>query len=156
MTDETNRNQHASIPPTPEQPPAPYVGQPGQQAGPSPADPSAYYAAQPTYGQPAPQPVYAAGPAPLTQLTGGMKFGWLVVGFLLGIGGIVLAWLTNVDKCPHVKSEALKFAIIGFVIWIVLQFIFGMIVFGTISAAMYGLMNSVDMGSYNYGYHGSW
>ena len=45
---------------------------------------------------------------------------------------------------------------IGFVIWIVLQFIFGMIVFGTISAAMYGLMNSVDMGSYNYGYHGSW
>ena len=60
------------------------------------------------------------------------------------------------DKMPQVKSDALKFAIIGFVIWIVLQFIFGMIVFGTISAAMYGLMNSVDMGSYNYGYHGSW
>ena len=34
-------------------------------------------------------------------------------------------------RCP-------QFAIIGFVIWIVLQFIFGMIVFGTISAAMYG------------------
>ena len=59
-------------------------------------------------------------------------------------------------KMPQGKSDALKFAIIGFVIWIVLQFIFGMIVFGTISAAMYGLMNSVDMGSYNYGYHGSW
>ena len=91
MTDEMNHNQHASDHPTPEQPPAPYVGQPGQQAGPFPADHFAYYAAQPTYGQPAPQPVYAAGPAPLTQLTGGMKFGWLVVGFLLGIGGIVLA-----------------------------------------------------------------
>ena len=78
------------------------------------------------------------------------------VGALLGIPGIIIAWLVNVDKMPQVKSDALKFAIIGFVIWIVLQFIFGMIVFGTISAAMYGLMNSVDMGSYNYGYHGSW
>ena len=72
------------------------------------------------------------------QLTGGMKFAWLVVGALLGIPGIIIAWLVNVDKMPQVKSDALKFAIIGFVIWIVLQFIFGMIVFGTISAAMYG------------------
>ena len=67
------------------------------------------------------------------------------MGALLGIPGIIIAWLVNVDKMPQVKSDALKFAIIGFVIWIVLQFIFGMIVFGTISAAMYGLMNSVDM-----------
>ena len=57
---------------------------------------------------------------------------------------------------PQVKSDALKFAIIGFVIWIVLQFIFGMIVFGTISRDVRAVMNSVDMGSYNYGYHGSW
>ena len=115
---------------------------------------------QPSMGQqvpPAqPQPQAFYPPAPLMQLTGGMKFAWLVVGALLGIPGIIIAWLVNVDKMPQVKSDALKFAIIGFVIWIVLQFIFGMIVFGTISAAMYGLMNSVDMGSYNYGYHGSW
>ena len=119
---------------------------------------------QPSMGQQVPpaqpqpqQPMYGAPqPAPLMQLTGGMKFAWLVVGALLGIPGIIIAWLVNVDKMPQVKSDALKFAIIGFVIWIVLQFIFGMIVFGTISAAMYGLMNSVDMGSYNYGYHGSW
>ena len=108
------------------------------------------------YGAPQPQPQAFYPPAPLMQLTGGMKFAWLVVGALLGIPGIIIAWLVNVDKMPQVKSDALKFAIIGFVIWIVLQFIFGMIVFGTISAAMYGLMNSVDMGSYNYGYHGSW
>ena len=113
---------------------------------------------QPSMGQQVPpaQPQAFYPPAPLMQLTGGMKFAWLVVGALLGIPGIIIAWLVNVDKMPQVKSDALKFAIIGFVIWIVLQFIFGMIVFGTISAAMYGLMNSVDMGSYNYGYHGSW
>ena len=149
MTDEMNHNQHASDHPTPEQPPAPYVGQPGQQAGPFPADHFAYYAAQPTYGQPAPQPVYAAGPAPLTQLTGGMKFGWLVVGFLLGIGGIVLAWLTDVDKCPHVKSEALKFAIIGFVVQIVLGIVLGLTMGALFTAAV-----SSAMGGYGYGYHG--
>ena len=123
----------------------------GQQVPPPQPQPQ-----QPMYGAPQPQPQAFYPPAPLMQLTGGMKFAWLVVGALLGIPGIIIAWLVNVDKMPQVKSDALKFAIIGFVIWIVLQFIFGMIVFGTISAAMYGLMNSVDMGSYNYGYHGSW
>ena len=63
-----------------------------------------------------PQPVYP--PAPLMQLTGGMKFGWLVVGALLGIPGIIIAWLANADKVAQVKSDALKFSIIGFVIWI--------------------------------------
>ena len=112
--------------------------------------------------QPQPQPMYAPQPqpcyppAPLMQLTGGMKFAWLVVGALLGIPGIIIAWLVNADKMPQVKSDALKFAIIGFVIWIVLQFIFGMVLFGTISAAMYGLMGSFDASSYGYGYHGSW
>ena len=33
---------------------------------------------------------------------------------LLGIPGIIIAWLVNVDKMPQVKSDALKFAIIGF------------------------------------------
>ena len=165
MTDEQNNQQPLQ--------PTPPEAAPQQQAGASVPDSAgsqmpAYQQAapyqqppmnqhvppQPMYGAPQPQPVYA--PAPLMQLTGGMKFAWLVVGALMGIPGIIIAWLVNVDKMPQVKSDALKFAIIGFVIWIVLQFIFGMIVFGTISAAMYGLMNSVDMGSYNYGYHGSW
>lgn len=160
--DTNNTEQGAPVPPVPEpsepvaQPVPPAQPQPQPQQPPMgqqmpPQQP--YQAPQPTY-QPQPQPMYM--PAPLMQLTGGMKFAWLVVGALLGIPGIIIAWLVNVDKMPQVKSDALKFAIIGFVIWIVLQFIFGMIVFGTISAAMYGLMNSVDMGSYNYGYHGSW
>ena len=78
-----------------------------------------------------------------------MKFGWLVVGFLLGIGGIVLACLTNVDKCPHVKSEALKFAIIGFVVQIVLGIVLGLTMGALFTAAV-----SSAMGGYGYGYHG--
>ena len=145
MADDT-KNTDSGTPQQPDaapQPPATPPTEPLPQQQPSmgqqvpPAQPQPQ---QPMYGAPQPQPQAFYPPAPLMQLTGGMKF----------------AWLVNVDKMPQVKSDALKFAIIGFVIWIVLQFIFGMIVFGTISAAMYGLMNSVDMGSYNYGYHGSW
>ena len=149
MADDT-KNTDSGIPQQPDaapQPPATPPTEPLPQQQPSMGQ-------QVPPAQPQPQAFYP--PAPLMQLTGGMKFAWLVVGALLGIPGIIIAWLVNVDKMPQVKSDALKFAIIGFVIWIVLQFIFGMIVFGTISAAMYGLMNSVDMGSYNYGYHGSW
>ena len=161
MADDT-KNTDSGTPQQPDaapQPPATPPTEPLPQQQPSmgpqvpPAQPQPQ---QPMYGAPQPQPQAFYPPAPLMQLTGGMKFAWLVVGALLGIPGIIIAWLVNVDKMPQVKSDALKFAIIGFVIWIVLQFIFGMIVFGTISAAMYGLMNSVDMGSYNYGYHGSW
>lgn len=101
---------------------------------------------QPMYSQ-STQPVYA--PAPLTHLTGGMKFGWFVVGALVGIGGIVLAWLTNVDKIPSVKSEALKFSIIGFVVWIVLGIIMSMLIGGLITAALAGAMGSA--GYYDYG-----
>ena len=143
MADDT-KNTDSGTPQQPDaapQPPATPPTEPLPQQQPSmgqqvpPAQPQPQ---QPMYGAPQPQPQAFYPPAPLMQLTGGMKFA------------------VNVDKMPQVKSDALKFAIIGFVIWIVLQFIFGMIVFGTISAAMYGLMNSVDMGSYNYGYHGSW
>lgn len=111
---------------------------------------------QPMYGAPQPQPQAWYPPAPLMQLTGGMKFAWLVVGALLGIPGIIIAWLVNVDKMPQVKSDALKFSIIGFVIWIVLGFLLGLLITGAISAAIYGMMGSMDMGSYGYGYHGSW
>lgn len=134
--------QQPSVAPQPQQPPM------GQPVPPQPQPQPQYYSAP----QPQPQPFYP--PAPLMQLTGGMKFAWLVVGALLGIPGIIIAWLVNVDKMPQVKSDALKFAIIGFVIWIVLQFILGMILFGAVSAAVYGMAGS--MGGYDYGYHGSW
>ena len=145
MADDT-KNTDSGTPQQPDaapQPPATPPTEPLPQQQPSmgqqvpPAQPQPQ---QPMYGAPQPQPQAFYPPAPLMQLTGGMKFAWLVVGALLGIPGIIIAWLVNVDKMPQVKSDALKFAIIGFVIW----------------AAMYGLMNSVDMGSYNYGYHGSW
>lgn len=72
----------------------------------------------PTYQTAAPMP------APqLTQLTGGQKFGWLVVGFLGSIIGMLLAWLVNIDKAPQVKSDAIKFSVIGFVISIVIQIV---------------------------------
>lgn len=132
-----------------QQPPAAHQVPPAQpQPQPQPQ--------QPMYGAPQPQPQAWYPPAPLMQLTGGMKFAWLVVGALLGIPGIIIAWLVNVDKMPQVKSDALKFSIIGFVIWIVLGFLLGLLITGAISAAIYGMMGSMDMGSYGYGYHGSW
>ncbi len=105
---------------------------------------------QPMYGAPQPQAAYL--PAPLMQLTGGMKFAWLVVGALLGIPGIIIAWLVNVDKMPQVKSDALKFAIIGFVIWIVLGIVMGLVVGGLITTAVAGALGSYG-GSYGHGFY---
>ena len=140
----------SQVPVTPEPPaqPAPAPApQPQPQAEQMPPQQQPVYAPQP-------QPVYP--PAPLMQLTGGMKFAWLVVGALLGIPGIIISWLVNVDKMPQVKSDALKFAVIGFVIWIVLQVILGMVIFGTISAAIYGMMGSMDYGYGSYGHGSMW
>ena len=110
---------------------------------------------QPPTGQQMPpqqQPMYM--PAPLMQLTGGMKFGWFVVGALMGIPGIVISWLVNVDKLPQVKSEALKWTIIGFVVWIVLGILISLAIGGMITALVAGAMGSA--GYYGYDYHGSW
>ena len=150
MTDEQNNQPMQPMQPTqPTQPTPPeaasqHVGAPfpdsgaqqvppHQQAAPYQQPPMGQQMPpQPVYGAPQPQPVYA--PAPLMQLTGGMKFAWLVVGALMGIPGIIIAWLVNVDKMPQVKSDALKFAIIGFVIWIVIGFLIGLAIGGMISA----------------------
>lgn len=159
------KNTDPGIPQQPDAPQPPVAPEPptepmpqqqppmGQQVPPAQPQPQPQ---QPMYGAPQPQPQAFYPPAPLMQLTGGMKFAWLVVGALMGIPGIIIAWLVNVDKMPQVKSDALKFAIIGFVIWIVLGFLLGLLITGAISAAIYGMMGSMDMGSYGYGYHGSW
>lgn len=161
------KNTDPSIPQQPDAPQPPVAPEPptepmpqqqppmGQQVPPAQPQPQPQ-PQQPMYGAPQPQPQAFYPPAPLMQLTGGMKFAWLVVGALMGIPGIIIAWLVNVDKMPQVKSDALKFAIIGFVIWIVLGFLLGLLITGAISAAIYGMMGSMDMGSYGYGYHGSW
>lgn len=79
-----------------------------------------------------------------------MKFAWLVVGALMGIPGIIIAWLVNVDKMPQVKSDALKFAIIGFVIWIVIGLLIGLAIGGMISAVAASVMG---YGGYGHGYY---
>lgn len=159
MTDEQNNQQPLQ--------PTPPEAAPQQQAGASVPDSAgsqmpAYQQAapyqqppmnqhvppQPMYGAPQPQPVYA--PAPLMQLTGGMKFAWLVVGALMSIPGIIIAWLVNVDKMPQVKSDALKFAIIGFVIWIVIGLLIGLAIGGMISAVAASVMG---YGGYGHGYY---
>ena len=148
MTEEQRNDQGMPQPPQPQQPVDPAYQQPpvGQPTPPQPQPQQ-----PPMYAAPQPQPPTFYPPAPLMQLTGGMKFAWLVVGALLGSPGLVLAWLVNVDKMPQVKSDALKFAIIGFVIQIVLGFLLGLLIGGMVSAAMYGMM-----GGYGHGYYGTW
>ena len=99
MADDTN-NTDQGIPtppacdaPEPVPPAQPQQPPTGQQM---PPQQQPYQAPQPGY-QPQPQPMYM--PAPLMQLTGGMKFGWFVVGALMGIPGIVISWLVNVTSC---------------------------------------------------------
>lgn len=153
MADDTkNTDQTAPQPPVASEPPTePMPQQPpvSQQVPPAQPQPQ-----QPVYAAPQPQAFYP--PAPLMQLTGGMKFAWLVVGALLGIPGIIIAWLVNVDKMPQVKSDALKFSIIGMVIWLVLGFLMGLLITGMVTTMVAGAMGSMDLGSYSYGYHGSW
>lgn len=66
---------------------------------------------------------------PLFQLTGGMKFGWAVVGFFVGPIGILLAWLTNAHNFPEAKNAAVKFSLFGFLaqflVWILVVGLFG-------------------------------
>lgn len=126
MTEEMNPQGTPPQPvpaPTPQPIPAPTP----QQAAPQPPIP-------PTY---APVSVPAPAPAPmLTQLSGGMKFAWLVIGCFMGIPGMILSWLVNVDKHPQVKSDAIKFSIIGFVINIVMVTIFTFFISALLTAAM--------------------
>lgn len=152
MTEEQRNDQGA-----PQQPAEP-VGQPQPPAGqpasaqqfPQTAQPQPQQPQQPPMYAPQPQPVYP--PAPLMQLTGGMKFGWLVVGLLIGIPGVVIAWLVNVDKMPQVKSDAVKFSLIGLAISIVLGLLLGFAIGGLFVA-----MLSSAMGGYGgYSYYGTW
>ncbi len=144
MADFDTTDFGTSVPPTPATPtaapasepaPSPY-GAAADQAQPYAAPAASAYAApqppaQPTYGSPV--------PAPLAQLTGGMKFGWCAVGFLLGLTGILLAWLVNADKAPQVKSDAIKFSVIGLVVQIGICILFCLIFGGMLAVAATGM-----------------
>lgn len=71
----------------------------------------------------------------ITGLTGGMKFGWLLVGLFLNIPGMLIAWLTNVDKHPQVKKDAITWSVVGFGISIALGILFTVILTGILAAA---------------------
>ena len=116
---------------------------PQQAAASSPVPPQPAPASQQPYSEAhQQQPFYPSQPvmppAPLAALTGGMKFGWFVIGALVGIPGIILAWLVNADKLPQVKNDAVKFSIIGFAVWVVLGVIMCVGFLGMVAAAVGG------------------
>jgi hypothetical protein len=90
-------------------------------------------APQGQYQQAPPQPQVQYAPAPLTDLTGGMKFGWLVIGILMGIPGILIAWLTNAGRADRVRSDAIKFTVIGLVVNIAAWVILAILGFGFVA-----------------------
>lgn len=106
----------------------------------------------PTYAPAPPNPQMP--PAPLVQLSGGMKFAWLVVGLMLTIPGVILSWLINVDKHPQVKRDAVKFSLIGFVISIVVGILIFILMVSFV-AAVAAAAGSGLHSSY-YGSYGSW
>ena len=124
----------SQVPPAQPQPEQPYAQ--AQQHQPY---------AQPVYAQ----PVYP--PAPLTKLSGGMKFAWFVIGALVGIPGILLAWVCNADKYPQVKNDAVKFSAIGFAVWMLAGIIFTVMIGGMLAA----FVAAVDP-SYYGAYAGTW
>lgn len=111
---------------------------PPPEAGHMPPPPPAG-AGAPPHGAPHHHPPHVA---PLQELTGGMKFGWAVIGFVLGWVAILLAWLVSADKAPAVKKDAIKFSLIGFIVacivCIVATFLFG----GIIASMAMGMASS--------------
>ena len=106
---------------------------------------------QPTYAQPTyaqggyqnavPHQPFAPDPTvpnpyeySLTSLTGGMKFGWFLVGLFLTVPGMLLAWLVNADKHPQVKKDAITWSVIGFAVDVVLGII-SLVAFASLLAA---------------------
>ncbi len=118
----------SQVPPANQVPPAAQMP-PQQPFGPAPAVP------------PQPMPQNLPG-MPLLYLTGGMKFGWAVLGFFMGPIAILVAWLTNAHNFPQAKNEAVKFTLIGFLVslvwWILLAVLFGFTACAAIGAAATG------------------
>lgn len=73
------------------------------------------------------------------QLSGGAKFGYLALGFFLGLIGVLIAWLTSKDKGSAYKSGAIKFSVIGFVIVLVLGIVFTLVITPMLAASMTAL-----------------
>lgn len=118
--------------PQPPTPPAVVAGAQPASAGyvpEPPAYPGSYANAVPTQVY-SPQQVYGE----VNQLSGGMKFGWLVVGLLMGIPGMLIAWLANADKHPQVKKDAILWSVIGFAVNAIFAIIVTVTLIGVVAA----------------------
>lgn len=91
----------------------------------------------PQPGQPVP-PFAGGRPgyAPEPQLTGGLKFGYFLLGFLGNLFGIVVSWLVNADKHPAIKSSAIKWSVIGFVCTFVVGILLSIAFAGFVGAVL--------------------
>lgn len=126
------------------------ITQPEQPASPqTPAQQQT--SAQPADRTQGPAAASQVPPAPLVKLSGGMKFAWFVIGALVGIPGILLAWVCNADKYPQVKNDAVKFSAIGFAVWMLAGIIFTMMIGGMLAA----FVAACDPGFYGT-YGGTW
>lgn len=113
---------------------------PGAQVPPAGAVPP--MGAAPQY-QAAPKPQNLPG-MPLLYLTGGMKFGWAALGFIMGPVAILIAWLTNASNFPDAKRDALKFSLFGFLA----QFLIAAMLMGLV-----GCFSCAAIGSSGYCYY---
>ena len=135
------------VPPATPAPQAPVPPAPVQQQASAPMPPIPPAAGpmpqQPPLGAPVVPPAPTAAQnipgMPLFALTGGQKFGWAAVGFLLGPVGILLAWLTNTHNFPKAKSDAIMFSVIGFAA----EFIVAILLFGFVACSTAALVGSV-------------
>ena len=139
------------------------------QPAPQPAEPwrqsSQQQYGRPTYADPdfrqnayqnavqhqsfAPDPQINPYEQSMTQLPGSMKFGWLCIGLLLGIPGMILAWLVNADKHEQVKHDAILWSVIGFAIAFVFSIIASVALAGLLVAAIDGIA-SYGMSGYGF------
>lgn len=99
--------------------------------------------AQPPQAPPAqPQPPQYAPPPKAcgaweAPLSGGAKAGWFALGFLLGLIGVLIAYLVTEDKGPLRKGAALKFALFGTGTIVLVCILFTALTFCAAATTMY-------------------
>ena len=112
------------------------------QPQPTPSTPGYYYSGPGQYpGQ---------TPSILSELSGGMKAAWFFIGLLLGVPGILLAYVTTRDKVPKVKSDSVKFSVIGCIVCAVLVIAYMIIMFLFIGVFIANMRNMVPNYYWNY------
>ena len=75
-------------------------------------------------------------------LSGGAKAGYFALGLFLTLVGVLIAYLMNRDKPAQTKKDAMKFAVIGLVVEIVLAIVMMVAFYGYLMqmVGVYGAM----------------